>query len=78
MLARAYIVNLPLVFPAKSAGGKSQLCSKEPSPENFLTIGGCFECNTSCVKVLGWLEKKKEEDDDDEQFRVSTFSGLPL
>ena len=30
----------------KGAGGKSQLCSNGPSPENFLTIDGYFECNT--------------------------------
>ena len=37
--------------------GKSKLCSKRSSkcspPENFLHMGGCFECNTSRVQALG-------------------------
>ena len=48
----------------KCTGGKSQLRSKRssygPSPRNFLTTSACFECNTSGVKAVGWLDKKKE------------------
>ena len=32
---------------------------------NFLTVvDGCFNCVTSHVKMLGWLEKKKEEEEE--------------
>ena len=55
---------------------KTKLKRSNHPPENFLTIGGCFECNTSCVK--GARLAGEEEDDNDEQFRVSTVSGLPL
>ena len=59
------------VFPAKSAGCKSQLCSKqssnEPSPENFLTIGDYFEHYMYRVMALGWLKKEEEEEEKDEQ-----------
>ena len=47
----------PQSFPQKSADGKSQSRlkrnSNEPSSENFLTIGGYFECNTYHVTALG-------------------------
>ena len=53
----------PQSSPQKSAGGKSQLRSKwssnGPSPENFMTISGNFECNTYRVTVLCWLKKEK-------------------
>ena len=51
-------------YPQKSISSKSQLRSKQssngPSPENFETIGGCFECYMYRVMVLGWLRKKEE------------------
>ena len=80
------VCSAPSVFPAESASGKSQLCSKQssnkPSPENFLTIGVCFECYTYHVAVLGWMkkeeERKKERKKEDEQILLSTVSGLPL
>ena len=56
----------PSVFPAKNAGGKSQLCSKmklkRSFPENFLTTGGHFKHKTYHVTAQGWLKKeiKKE------------------
>ena len=31
---------------------------------HILTIDGCFNCVTSRVKVLGWLEKKKKEEEE--------------
>ena len=31
------------------------------SPENFVTIGGCFECYTYHVTALGWLKKKERK-----------------
>ena len=47
--------------------------SNGPSPWNFLTVSGYFECYMYRVMVLGWLKKE------DEQFwLVSTVSGLPL
>ena len=64
--------SLPQSSPQKSASGKSQLHSGKarPIPKNFMTIGGCFECYTYRVMVLGWLKKEerkkernKEEDD---------------
>ena len=67
----------PSVFCAKkSASGTSQLhpkqSSNEPYPENFMTIGGCFECYTYRIMVLVWLKKeeqrKKERNEGDEQF----------
>ena len=53
-------------LPSKrSASVKSRLCSKQnsngPSPENLMTIGGCFECYMYRVTVLGWLEKEKRK-----------------
>ena len=63
---------LPLqFFPQESAGGKSQL----PSPENFMTIVGCFERCTYHVTALGLLKKKERKK---ERFWLSTVSGLPL
>ena len=60
-----YYTQPPQFFSQKSAGDKLQLHSKRsskgPSPDNFLTTGGWFECNTSCIKALCWLEKKKKE-----------------
>ena len=32
---------------------------KSITPENSLSTGGCFECNTYHVTVLGWLKKKR-------------------
>ena len=56
----------PLGFLQKSAGSRSQLRSKEssngPSPENFSTIGGYFECYTYHVMVPGQLKKEEGED----------------
>ena len=37
---------------------------------NILTIDGYFNCATSHVKVLGWLEKEKED-------KILTVSGRP-
>ena len=42
-------------------------------PENFVTIGGCFECYMYCVMALGCLKKKE-----DELISLSAVSGLPL
>ena len=59
--------SAPSVFPTlqESANDKSQLRSKQtskgPSPENSLTIGGCFEHYTYHIMVLGWLKKKKRK-----------------
>ena len=43
------------------------------------SLRGCFNCATSCVRALGWLEKKTEElrperktEEEDEQFWIST------
>ena len=51
---------------SESASGKSQLRSKQSSkgtsPENFVTIGGCFERYTYMYRVtaaLGCLKKEK-------------------
>ena len=35
-----------------------KLSTKEQSLGNFFTVYGCFNCVTSHVKVLGWLERK--------------------
>ena len=47
----------------KSAGGKSQLLSKQssngPSPVNFPVIDGYFKCYTYYVMALGWLKKEE-------------------
>ena len=57
--------STPSVFAAKSVGGKFQLCSMQnsngPSSENFMTIGGCFECYTYHVTALGWLKKREKK-----------------
>ena len=42
-------------------------------PENFLTVGGYFECYTYHVAMIGWLKKEEEEEEEerkkeDEQF----------
>ena len=29
-------------------------------PENFMTIGGCFERYVYCVTALGWLKKERK------------------
>ena len=68
----------PQSFPQKNAGGKSWLCSKwssnEPSPGNFLTVGGYFEHHTCHITALGWLKKKrKKEEDDFWPFQVCHF-----
>ena len=72
----------PLSLPhKKSAGGKSQLHSKQssngPSPENFLTIGGCFECYTYRVMTQGWLRKEERKKMNNSAW-LSNVSGLPL
>ena len=50
----------------ESAGGKSQLYSKqssnEPFPKNFPTTGGYFECYMYCVTSLGWLKKRRKKE----------------
>ena len=49
---------------SESAGGKSQLCSKQSSneaSENFLTFGGYLGCYTYRVMALGWLKKVEEK-----------------
>ena len=69
----------PQSLPQENASGKSQLRSKQsskgPLPENFLTIGGCFECYTYRIKVLGWLkkERKKMNNSDFRLFQVCHF-----
>ena len=58
----------------------SKQSSKVPSPENFVTIGGCFERYTYCVMVLCWLKKKerrkkkKMNNSDLQQFQVFHFN----
>ena len=63
--------SAPQSSPQEGESGKSQLCSRQssnvPSPDNFMTIGGCFECYTYRVTALGWL-KKNERKKGDEQF----------
>ena len=73
----------PQSFLQVSAGNKSQLRSKkssnEPSPENFLTIGGYFEHYMYRVAALGWLKKEDEEerkkmnDSDLDRFKFATL-----
>ena len=43
---------------------------KSPFPENFLAIGGCFECYTYHVMVLGWLKKEKRKKVNNSDFRL--------
>ena len=38
-----------------------KLSTIEPSLGNILTIDGCFNCFTFCVKMLGWLKKKERK-----------------
>ena len=49
----------------ESASSKSQLHSRQrskgPSPESFLTIGGCFECYTYRITTPGRLKKKERK-----------------
>ena len=63
----------------KSTSGKSQLHSKQsskgPSPENFMTIGGCFKCNTYRVTALGWLKKKERKK---ERKKISNSNFRPF
>ena len=73
------------LFLQKSSGSKSQLHSKQssngPSPDNFMTIGGCFECYTYCNTALGWLKKKKEKNVNNSDFRpfqVCHFKVVPI
>ena len=53
-------------LPRKKAQAvtKSKLRSKQSSKgillENFMTIGGCFECYTYRVMALGCLKKEDE------------------
>ena len=72
MASNSQYTLLPQSFPQKNAGGKSWLRSKrssnEPSPGNFLTIGGYFERYTYHVMALGWLKKKERKKEEDEQF----------
>ena len=53
----------PLSLPRKKAQAVShsyaQSKPKKTIPENFMTIGGCFELYTSRVTALGWLKKKR-------------------
>ena len=48
----------------KSASGTSQLRPKQssngPYPENFMTIGSCFEYYTYRIIVLVWLKKEEQ------------------
>ena len=58
----------PLSLPHKKrAGGKSQLSTKQSSnglfTENFLTIGGYFECYMYHVTALGCKQRRKKEDE---------------
>ena len=64
----------PLNLPHKKAQvspsyAQSKAQKDLRSPENFVTIGGCFERYTYHVTALGWLKKKerkkerKKEDD---------------
>ena len=54
------LLSLP---PLESASSKSHLHSKQsskgPSQENFVTIGGCFECYMYHVAALGCLKKER-------------------
>ena len=45
----------------ESASGKLKQSLKGTSPENFMTIGGCFECYTYRVMALGCLKKEEDE-----------------
>ena len=57
--AASTLCSLCIIFLQKSSSStcKSQLRSKQssngPSPYNFMTIGGCFECYTYCNMALG-------------------------
>ena len=65
----------PLSVPHKNAGGMSQLCLKQTSngssPENFLSVGGYFECYMYHVTCSARLDEERT-------ILVSTVSGLPL
>ena len=74
----------PPVFPAKKAQAVSPSYAHS-SPENFLTIGGYFECYKDRVTALGWLkkeegERKKKMNDSDFQlfhfcyFKIKIFT----
>ena len=67
---------LPSVFPTKIAGVRLQLCSKQSpkgaSSENFLAIGGFFECNTyRNTLALGCLKKKEDKQFFFQLFQIS-------
>ena len=47
----------------------SNQSSNEPSPDNFMTIGGCFKRCTYRVMALGWLKKEVEEEEEEEEER---------
>ena len=53
------------VFTTSKGRRKSQLCSKwnskEPFSDNFLAIGGFFECNMCCIIVLVCLKKERKK-----------------
>ena len=70
----------PSVFPAKKAQAVSPSYAQSKAhmnhlqAENFVTIGGCFECYTYHVTALGWLKKEEER----KKMNDSDFSPLPL
>ena len=51
---------LPTPLPSYTQS-KAQM--HHPRPENFLTIGGYFECYTYRVTALGWLKKEEKEEE---------------
>ena len=70
----------PQSSPQKSASGKSQLRSKQtskgPSPENFLTIGDCFERYT--YRVTGDARLVKEKRSHNSEAARCTFRSKDL
>ena len=66
----------------KSAGAKSQSCSKRAQIDHTqrivlnILIGGCLECNMYQVTVLGWLKKEKMNKSDFRLFQVCHFKEL--
>ena len=57
---RTYTMTTALKLCCSYAQTPSAKCTP---PDNFLTTGGCFECNTYRITALGWLNKEEEDDE---------------